>query len=105
MESCSFCREGAVYKKLVGALYIMNIVSQAIFTLLLPILVGFGISWLLVTYLSAPSFIYVILIMLGVLSGLYSMVRFVLSAMAAYERLEKEQTESKKTNKTGNNNG
>ncbi|MBQ8321530.1 MAG: AtpZ/AtpI family protein [Clostridia bacterium] len=94
-----------MYKKLVGALYIMNIVSQAIFTLLLPILVGLGISWLLVTYLSAPSFIYVILIMLGVLSGLYSMVRFVLSAMAAYERLEKEQTESKKTNKTGNNNG
>lgn len=100
-----FFGEGAVYKKLVGALYIMNIVSQAIFTLLLPILVGLGISWLLVTYLSAPSFIYVILIMLGVLSGLYSMVRFVLSAMAAYERLEKEQTESKKTNKTGNNNG
>lgn len=94
-----------MYKKLVGALYIMNIVSQAIFTLLFPILLGFGIAWLLVSYLCAPSFLYVIFIMLGVFCGLYSMVKFVMSAMSAYERLEKEHTESKKTNKMGNNNG
>ena len=94
-----------MYKKLVGALYIMNIVSQAIFTLLFPILLGFGIAWLLVSYLCAPSFLYVIFIMLGVFCGLYSMVKFVMSAMSAYERLEKERTESKKTNKMGNNNG
>ena len=105
MKSCSFFTEGTVYKKLVGALYIINIVSQAIFTLAFPILLGFGIAWLLVSYLSLPSFVYVIFIILGVFSGLYSMVKFVISAMAAYERLEKERTESKKTNKMGNNNG
>lgn len=94
-----------VYKKFVNALYIFNIVSQAVFTLSIPIGLGFGLSWLLVTYLSAPGWIYAVLITLGALSGFYSMIKFVLSAMAAYERLEKEQNSSKKSDKTGNNNG
>ena len=94
-----------MYKKLVSALYIFNIVSQAVFTLSIPIGLGFGLSWLLVTYLYAPRWIYAVLITLGALSGFYSMIKFVLSAMAAYERLEKEQNSSKKSDKTGNNNG
>ena len=93
-----------MYKKLVSALYILNIISQAIITLAIPIALGFGLSWLLVTYLSTPAWIYAVLITLGALSGFYSMVKFVLSAMAAFERLEKEQNNSKKTDKMGNNN-
>ena len=94
-----------MYKKLVNALYIFNIISQAIFTLAIPIALGFGISWLFVSYLSAPGWIYAVLITLGALSGFYSMIKFVLSAMSAYERLEKEQCSSKFSDKTGNNNG
>lgn len=94
-----------MYKKLVNALYIFNIISQAIFTLAIPIALGFGISWLFVSYLSAPGWIYAVLITLGALSGFYSMIKFVLSAMSAYERLEKEQSSSKFSDKTGNNNG
>ncbi len=93
-----------MYKKFVNALYIFNIVSQAMFTLAIPIALGFGISWLIVTYLSAPGWIYAVFITLGALSGFYSMIKFVLSAMAAYERLEKEQNSSKNSDKTGNNN-
>ena len=93
-----------VYKKLVSALYIFNIISQAVITLVIPIALGFGLSWLLVSYASAPGWIYAVLITLGALSGFYSMIKFVLSAMAAYERLEREQKNSKKSNNTGNNN-
>ena len=94
-----------MYKKFISALYVINIVSQAIFTLLTPIALGFGISWLLVRYASVPSWIYAVLITLGALIGFYSMIKFVLSAMASLDRLEKSRSTSKKTNNTGNNNG
>ena len=93
-----------MYKKLVNALYIFNIISQAIFTLIIPIVFGFGLSWLLTAYLSAPRWIYAIFITLGAVSGFYSMIKFVLSAMAALDRLEKDRSDGKKSNKMGNNN-
>lgn len=94
-----------MYKKFISALYVINIVSQAIFTLLTPIALGIGLSWLLVRYASVPSWIYAVLITLGALIGFYSMIKFVLSAMASLDRLEKSRSTSKKTNNTGNNNG
>ena len=94
-----------MYKKLVSALYVINIVFQAIFTLLTPIALVFGISWLLVSYASAPTWIYAALVTLGALCGFYSMIKFVLSAMAALDRLEKSRDASKKTDNIGNNNG
>ena len=92
-----------MYKKFVSAMYVINIVSQAIFTLATPIALGFGISWLLVEYASAPFFVYAVFITVGALCGFYSMIKFVLSAMAALERLEKSREDCKKTDKTGNN--
>jgi len=72
-------------------MYVLNIVSQAIINLALPI--GFGVlgSWLLVRYANAPGWVYAPLVTVGALIGFYSTVRFVLGAMAALERLEKEQ--------------
>ena len=93
-----------MYRKLVNALYLINIISQAIFTLAIPIALGFGVSWLLVNYLCVGSWIYALLITLGAISGFVSMIKFVLSAMNVLEHLEKEREESKKTDKTGNNN-
>lgn len=80
-----------MYKKLVGAMYVLNIVFQSFFTLLTPVALCFFLSWLLVSYASAPKWIYAPLLVLGVLSGFYSMIRFVLTAMAGFERLESEQ--------------
>ena len=82
-------------KKLVNAMYVLNIIAQAIFDLALPI--GFGVlgSWLLVRYVSAPGWIYAPVVVLGALIGFYTMIKFVLSAMAALERLEKEQNSKK----------
>ena len=90
-------------KKLVNAMYVLNIISQAIFDLALPI--GFGVlgSWLLVKYASAPGWIYAPLVVLGALIGFYTMVKFVVSAMAALERLENEQNSNKASGESNEN--
>ena len=76
-------------------LYGINIVSQAIFSLLMPTALTFGIAWLLVNRASAPSWIYAIFITVGVIAGLVSMVKFVISATANLENLEKQNRKGK----------
>ncbi len=92
-----------MYKKLVSALYVLNIVSQAIFTLLIPIGLGVLVSYLLTRFTSAPSWIWAVLVVIGAMSGLYSMIKFILSAMAGLDRLEKEHNTKEKKEKSGNN--
>ncbi len=92
-----------MYKKLVSALYVLNIVSQAIFTLLIPIGLGVLVSYLLTRFASAPSWIWAVLVVLGAMSGLYSMIKFILSAMPGLDRLEKEHNTKEKKEKSGNN--
>ena len=90
-----------MYKKMVTTLYMLNILFQGIFTLLVPAALGFGIAWALVSYLGAPEWVYAPLLVVGVLWGFYNMVKFTLSAMAGLERLESSRTEGKKAEKTG----
>ena len=80
-----------MHKKFFNAMYVLNIAMQAIFSLLSPIALGALVSWILVSRAGVGEWIYVVLILLGVGSGLVGMVRFVLSAMSGVERLEKEQ--------------
>ena len=82
-----------MYKKFITPIYTFNIVLQSFFSLLTPPLIMGFIAWLLNTRAGVDSWIYVVLIMLGVLTGLYSMITFILSAMRALERLEKEREE------------
>lgn len=79
--------------------YVINIVFQSIFTLLWQIGAAVLIGWIFVSYLSAPPWIYAPLIVVGAISGLVSMVRFILSAMKALERIEEQkQPKNKKKN-------
>jgi len=80
-----------MHKRFFNALYVLNIVFQAFFDLLLPVALMFGLSYLLTSFAGAPPWIYAPLMILGVFLGLYSMVKFILSAMSALERLEREQ--------------
>lgn len=86
-------------------MYVLNVVGQAILDLAFPIGVGILASWLSVRYLDAPGWIYAPLTVLGVLIGFYTMIKFILSAMAAIERLEAEQNSrnTQKSNKVRNN--
>ena len=72
-------------------MYAFNIIMQAFWSLLFPIGVGLLVGWLLTEKCGLGSYIFVILILLGVLVGIVSMIRFLLSALAGLERLEKEQ--------------
>jgi FtsZ-binding cell division protein ZapB len=61
----------------------------------LPSGLFFLCSWLLVRYASAPNWIYAPLIIVGVLIGLISMVKFIISAMSALERLEEQSKKAR----------
>ena len=86
--------------KFFSVMYAVNIISQAIFSLLTPVALMFGVSWLFIHKLSAPEWLYAVLIPIGVLFGLVSMVRFVLTATANLERLEKQNQNKRKTGHT-----
>ena len=88
-----------MHKKLFNALYALNIICQAIFTLIIPTAFAFAIGWALNTYLGVGGWIYAVTVTIGVLCGFYSMIKFTLSAMRALERLEKEQFDKEKKNK------
>ena len=85
-----------MHKKAFNAMYAFNTIIQSFFSLAAPAAVGFGVSYLLVHYLSVGGWVYALLIALGFLSGLISMVKFIMEAMAGIERLEKEQSEKDK---------
>lgn len=78
-------------KRFMNAMYAMNIILQAFWSLLFPIGAGVFLGWLLTEKAGLDDFVFVILILLGVFAGLISMVRFLISALAGLERLEKEQ--------------
>ena len=85
-----------MYKKAISALHVVNIVSQSIFTLLWQIALGVGIGYVAVTYWSAPNWIYIPLILVGVLTGIVSMVKFLLAAMNGLDRLEAQHASDAK---------
>jgi TRAP-type C4-dicarboxylate transport system permease small subunit len=86
-------------KEAYGAFYVINIVAQAIFTLLWNIGLALLIGWFSVSKLGAPEWIYAPLLVVGVLWGFYSMIKFILTATAGYERLERQASRSAEENK------
>ncbi len=78
-------------KKAYSAFYIINIIFQAIFTLVWQVALFLLIGLALVKWLSAPVWIYVPLGTLGAVFGFISMIRFVMSAMKALESIEKRK--------------
>ena len=81
----------------ISFIYVLNIILQSLFTLAFSIAIFFGIAYLIVDVWGGPSWVYVVLLLVGVGTGLLSMVRFILSAMAGLNRLEAEQRKKKKT--------
>ena len=82
--------------------YVINIVFQSIFTLLWQIGTAVLVGWIFVEHIGAPDWIYVPLILVGVGSGLVSMVRFILAAMRSLERLEEQRRKKKKSEEKKN---
>lgn len=87
-----------MYGKFVSAIYLLNIVFQSFFNLALPIGIAILASWLLTEHAGAPGWIYAPLVIVGVIIGFSSMIRFILSATRALDRLEndRQRAQSKK---------
>lgn len=78
------------YRRLIVPLYFINIVFQALISLVSPGALMFLFAWLLNTYAGVGAWIYVVLIILGVLSGLWSMVTFIVKATRALDAIERQ---------------
>lgn len=90
--------------KAYSTFYVINIVFQSIFTLLWQIFTALAIGWIFVEKLNAPRWLYVPLIMVGVISGLVYMVRFILAAMRSLDRIEEQKSKKKKSEDKTNGN-
>ena len=93
-----------MYKKLVSSLYVINIISQAIFTMLIPIGLGVLLCYLLTTHADVDPWIWAVVIPTGAISGIISMMKFILSAMSSLKRLEDQHASQENTKKSGSNN-
>ena len=93
-RSTDRARESDMYRKLMSTLQILNLLFQALYSLAFPIGVGALLSYLLTKFASAPGWIWAVFILIGTFMGLYSMVKFLISALSGLERLEKERERS-----------
>ena len=80
-----------MYRKITNALHLMNIAFQAFYSLALPIGIGALAAYLLTKHTSVGAWVWPVLMMLGVFVGLYSMIKFILSATANFQRLEEQR--------------
>lgn len=81
-------------------LYVVNVIFQSIVTLLMHIGGGLLLSWLLVEKCGLPSWLYALIIIIAVFSGIISMIRFILSSMNALNNLEKSHKEKRRKNES-----
>ena len=77
----------------ISFMYVLNIVLQSLFSLLFGTAVCVGIGYFLVSKLGLGGWVYIPLVLIGLGLGIVSMVRFILSAMAGLERMEKQREE------------
>ena len=87
-------QQDAMHKKIFNSVQLLNMLFQALYTLVLPVAIGAALSFVLTKYASAPSFVWALLLTAGVLVGLYSMIKYILFAISAQKRLDEENEKS-----------
>ncbi len=78
-------------KKIYNAAYLINVIFQAFFNLMFPMATGFFAGYLVTEKLSFPQWWYAILLVAGLAVGLFSMIKFLIYALDAFEKIEKAQ--------------
>lgn len=80
-----------MHKKIFNVSYLINVLFQSFFNLLFPLASALIVGWLLTEKLTLPSWIYAPLLILGLAIGLISMIKFLIYALDAFEKLERNQ--------------
>ena len=83
-----------MHKRLISAIHMLNIVFQALYTLILPVGIGALASFLLTKYHIVDRWIWALLLTLGFIVGLISMIKYTLTATKNLQLLEKQQEEN-----------
>lgn len=83
-----------MYRKIYDLTYVLSVVVQGFWSLLFPIGLGLFGGWVLVNKVGAPSWLMIVLTVAGVFVGLISMCKFLMSAMTALERRDKEKAKA-----------
>jgi len=86
-----FTEGPAVWRRGYSAVYIINILTSSIFTLLFDVGLFVLGAWLLVSRAGAPEWVYVPAVLLGLGLGIFSMLKFVFASMRSLERLDGER--------------
>lgn len=66
--------------KIFNFAYAMNFISQSAFSLIFPLGIFLGLGYWLTNSLSAPKWVFAVCIVLGVLSGVVSMFKYIILA-------------------------
>ena len=77
-----------MYKKFVNTVKLLNLIFQSLYTLALPIGCGALISHLTTKHLSWPDWVWALFLTLGVIIGLVSMVKYILTDIKNMERMK-----------------
>lgn len=85
-------------RKMYNAFYVVNIVFQSIFNLLFYIGISLLAAWIVTAKFGLPNWIYVPFILIGTISGIISMMKFIMTAMSSLESIEKSQRSKRKNN-------
>lgn len=85
-----------MYRKFITPLYIFNMVIQSLFSLVVPIALMLGLSYLLERFASVGGWIYAVLIPIGAIVGIYSMISFIISTSRAIEAIEAQNAKKLK---------
>ena len=79
-----------MFRHTVSFLYVLNIIFQALFSMLFSIGVSLLLGWVGTTYWSFPEWVFVPLIIFGVIVGIISMIKFILAATRGLDNLERQ---------------
>ena len=90
------CRYEVSMKNPLPAFYGLHMMIQAVVSLVSAPALLTLLAWYLHTYQGVGEWIYALLITFGVLTGFYSMIRYLLSASAHSALLEKQAVERRK---------
>ena len=88
-------RRGTVHKDVFRFTYAMNYVVQVTVCMLTPAAIWIGLGWLCCNRWGVGDWIMIPAIILGVVTGFISMVRFLLTSARAIDPTEPDPTERK----------
>lgn len=94
--------EEAVKGQGYSAIYVLNIIFQALFTMVWYIGLFMLFAFLLVRFFHCPEWVYAPAIIIGVAGGFSSMIRFILAACRSLDRIEEERQARQNKNKKNN---